>query len=279
MALGYATHLWLHGVPSEATLRGWVQAGFPEVREDDLVALRLGGQTLLCAVNTSDGDWRSRSRSLISSLRPDALDWTFVDLRPDACSWHVSSSAGDELSCDGDAEPPTEDVDQARALLQAQVPLALAELHHYVEWAHDLEACAPGSLAPGLPETRVEPLVLGLPAGPDRSPSPLAQATSAAAHAGEALADVAVRTFGLALLLPYLGLGLAGPAFAWWYLLGGLLEGGTAGFVTVAILEAMFALPFTLTWKRMPGWARALVVTVHVLALVVGLARARLASS
>lgn len=273
MALGSATHLWIDGTPEPAELREWVLAARPDAREDDLLALRLGPRTLLCAVNTSDRAWWSRSVDVVSAVRPRAAGWTALGVYPDTGDFELSASDGVSVSWDQAHPPEADALGLAGERIRRLVPLALTQVDHYVEWAHEVEDCVAGDPAPELTGVVVEPLALGLPPGPDRRPPPGAAAATSAA---QRVADGAVRAFGLVLLVPYLALGLAVPPLAWWHLLGAMLEEGVAGAVTMAIMEAAFALPFALTWRRMPRWAHVVVVAGHLLAFAVGLAHARL---
>lgn len=135
-----------------------------------------------------------------------------------------------------------------------------------------MEELDPGAVVPELGDVRVEVLTLGLPsldsARDERGPR-----VEPVAPRGPI--DVAVRAFSWLVLVPYLALGLAGPVFAWWHLLPGLLvplEG--AGVGMVLLMETAFVLPFILVWRRFPRWARVLVVGVHGLAFAAGILRA-----
>mgnify|MGYP001587412607 CR=1 FL=1 len=278
MALGSATHLWLLGTPSVETLHAWVLEAVPAATESDVVALRLGQRTLLAAVNTSDRAWWSRSVDVVSGVQPHGMESIFIGLYPDSGEWEVTDRHGARVETEA----------RAKDVVRSVVPLELTELHHYVEWAQEVEELDSGAVVPELRDVRVEVLTLGLPsldsARDERGPSARDErAPSARDERGardEPVAppgpiDVAVRAFSWLVLVPYLALGLAGPVFAWWQLLPGLLvplEG--AGVGMVLLMETAFVLPFILVWRRFPRWARALVVGVHVLAFAAGILRA-----
>ena len=263
MALGSATHLWLMGTPSTETLRAWVLEALPAATEADVIALRLGARTLLAAVNTSDREWWRRSVDLVSGVKPQGVESVFIAVYPDTGDWEVLDRRGAHAESEVDA----------RAVVGAVVPLELKELHHYVEWAHEVEELETGALVPALGETRVEVLTLGLPPGPPRRLESIAP--KAVAPLAQ-VADAAVKGFGWAVLLPYLALGLAGPVLAWWHLLPQMISPlETSGVVTIVVMETVFLLPFVLVWRRFPAWARGLVVAVHFGAFAAGLFHAR----
>lgn len=184
MAYGYACHLWVLGAPEPSTLKGWLVAAIPEVREGDLEVWRLGQRLLVGAVNTSDREARLRSMRTVEALAAavKGFDWVRLELFPDSGFWSLERSAEPALSWDADDEegdPPIALLQQAKEVVRALVPLELAELHHYVDWAHALEATVPGEPAPAL-RVPVERVSLGLPAAP---PAP------AAARAGSFLVE------------------------------------------------------------------------------------------
>ena len=259
MALGSATHLWLFGTPSPETLRAWVLEAVPAATEADVHALRLGQRTLLTAINTSDRDSWSRSVHVISGIKPQGVESVFIGVYPDTGDWEVLDRSG--------AHADTEE--DARAVVGAVVPLDLKELHHYVDWAHEVEELETGALVPSLGEVRAEVLTLGLPPGPARPmqafvqkvESPVGQVTSAV-----------VKGFGWAVLLPYLAFGLAAPVFAWWHLLRAMISPlELSGIGLILVMETGFLLPFVLVWRRLPNWARAVVIGVHVGGFAAGL--------
>ncbi len=263
MALGSVTHLWIFGAPSPEALRSAVLAAMHDAREDEVLALRLGPRTLLAAVNTSDRAWRRRSIDLVSGVRLAAFETVFVAMYPDVDAWELISRTGEEITRD--------DLPSARLLLRELVPLELKELHHYVEWAQALEETSSGQPAPALRGVNVEVLSLGLP--------PATHVVSpVVAVVGEVVSPVleaVVQTVKWGVLIPYLLLGLAGPLLAWWYLLPGMMDPpGLASLVTIVVLEAAFALPFALIWRRMPRWSRWGMVVTHALALGAGLVHA-----
>lgn len=263
MALGSATHLWLFGTPSVETLRAWILESVPAATEADVLALRLGQRTLLTAINTSDRAWWSRSVDVVSGVKPQGVESVFIAVYPDTGDWEVLDRTGAHAESEADA----------RAVVGAVVPLELTELDHYVEWAHEVEELESGALVPSLGEVRVEVLTLGLPPGPARRVESIAQKVDGPLGV---VTSAAVQAFGWAVLLPYLTLGLAGPVLAWWFLLPTMISPlETSGVLTVLVLEAVFLLPFVLVWRRFPGWARGLVVAVHLGAFAAGLLHAR----
>src|SRR5262249_50282728 len=102
MAYGFATHLWIHGTPEPDVLRTWLQAAVRDVKEEDLVALRLGDRTLLMPVNTAQRDQRWRSIGIIEAVSAQVKDhdWVSVDLMPDLDSWRVERRGGPALEWD-----------------------------------------------------------------------------------------------------------------------------------------------------------------------------------
>lgn len=175
--------------------------------------------------------------------------------------WEVVERTGEHVGSEA----------RAKEVVRTVVPLGLKELHHYVEWAHELEEVAPGALAPSLEGVRVEALTLGLPPGPERPPEAVA---AEVAGPPSQVSAAAVMGFKRIVLVPDLTLGLAVPVLAWWYLLPLMLAPpDLASLVTVLVMESAFLLPFVLVWRRLPPWARGLVIGVHLVSFAAGLLR------
>jgi hypothetical protein len=181
MAYGFAAHLWIFGTPEPATLRAWLLAVAPDAREEDVVAVRLGQRTLLAAVNTNERDARWRGIRLVTSVAQQVrgFEWVSIDLHPDQDFWRIERPDGDVLSWGPTAPPEPEGaeasepvrpgaqlVERARGVIRSLVPLELRELHHYVDWAHQLEDTPDGAPAPQLAGNPVRRFALGLPSAP-----------------------------------------------------------------------------------------------------------------
>ncbi|WPB76601.1 hypothetical protein KYC5002_47390 [Archangium violaceum] len=181
MAYGFATHLWILGTPEPLTLRAWLLAAAPDAREGDVVALRLGERTLLAAVNKNEREARWRSIGLVTSVAQHVrgFEWVSLHLYPDHDLWRIERQDGEVLSWDPNtlpepegAEPPepprpgAELMERARSVIRSLVPLELHELHHYIDWGHELEDTPDGALAPSLEGDSVRRFALGLPLAP-----------------------------------------------------------------------------------------------------------------
>jgi hypothetical protein len=181
MAYGFAAHLWIFGTPEPATLRAWLLAAAPDAREEDVVAVRLGQRTLLAARNTNEREARWRGIKLVTGAAQHVrgFEWVSIDLHPDQDSWCIERPDGEVLSWDptelpesegseasAPAKPGAEFVERARGIIRSLVPLELRELHHYVDWAHQLEDTPDGAPAPELAGHPVRRFTLGLPSAP-----------------------------------------------------------------------------------------------------------------
>ncbi len=185
MAYGSATHLWILGTPTPSEVKEWLSTVAPDVHSGDVDAWQLGDRLLLGAVNTSEHEWRSRSIGVVSSLSSTikGFDWVSIDIQPELDSWRIENSAGALLERseqpDNESQLSLEMLEQAKKLVRELVPLKLEELHHYVDWAHELEDLGTGQPAPelGVPVHRIE---LGLrPAPPPPAVAEAAQTTAA----------------------------------------------------------------------------------------------------
>lgn len=173
MAYGFATHLWVLGKPSPSQIREWLKSAVPDVHEGDVEVWQLGERVVLGAVNTSDREWRWRSIGVVHATRPavQGFEWVSVDVHPDHNSWRVERSSGEvfewdsEEADDGQDEPSPESIRGAKEILRSLVPLKLEQLHHYVDWAHELEEVGDGGLAPEL-NVASHRLALELPPAP-----------------------------------------------------------------------------------------------------------------
>lgn len=171
MSYGFATHLWIHGTPIVAVLKNWILAAAPDATDADLSAIRLGDRTLLAAVNTNDREVRWRSIGIVGSVPAhiEGFDWTLIDIHPDASSCEVTGSALEAIRWDDSSAPSAALVDATRQRIRHLVPLKLEHVHHYVDWAHELEDVDDGGPAPHM-SAMVELLSLGLP---PRAPGPV----------------------------------------------------------------------------------------------------------
>lgn len=182
MAYGFATHLWIAGLLDPVTIRRVLDSERLAPHADHLHAFTTRGHTVLCVPNTSDAGIRSTAHELLSALR-DA-DWegrsVWVDVQPDHDFWQVDHH-GSEVQGGGTS--------LARSVLEQLTGEALAEVHHYVDWAHSVEAALEGrtDASPFRPD--VAALDLGLPHPPPSVSDP--PAASSGAHPDEAWSPVA----------------------------------------------------------------------------------------
>lgn len=173
MAYGFATHLWLLGAPVPAQVTDWLVAAAPDIHQGNVEVWRLGDRVLISALNTSDRESRWRSIDLVNSLPALAkgFEWVSIDIQPDHGFWRVQKSTNEALEWDPDQaeeehpEAPAALVERAKQLVRSLVPLKLDELHHYVDWAQELEATQEGATENVL-NVPIQRLSLGLPPAP-----------------------------------------------------------------------------------------------------------------
>jgi hypothetical protein len=191
MSYGFATHLWILGRPGAATLKRWIQAAKPDAKEQDIVAYELDDRTRLSAVNTDDRQARWRSIEIVTSVsaQVDGFEWVKIDLHPDHDSWSIARSTGELLERDPEKnrEPTAPEIERAKGIIRDLVPLELQEIHHYVDWAQELEERSDAAPVPNMPTIVRHQLSLGLPS----TPRPIQKRISPAAWILMALCAVA----------------------------------------------------------------------------------------
>lgn len=188
MAYGFATHLWVLGAPAPDQLKEWLLAAAPDLHQGDVEVWRLGDRVLVGALNTSDRESRWRSIGVVNSLSAfvKGFEWASIDIQPDHDIWRIQQSTHEAIEWDPEEaeeehpEAPAALVEKAKELVRSLVPLKLDELHHYVDWAHELEETQEGATAPAL-NVPIRRLLLGLPAAP---PPPIAVAVTQGVRSG-----------------------------------------------------------------------------------------------